>query len=55
MEYHFDFTVSGLDEKQAEELLDMIIQHVDGLAGHVGGGFTPVSEEVHDGKQEDVD
>lgn len=52
MEFHFDFIVSGLNEKQAEELLNLIIQTADGLGGQVGGGFAPVSEsEVRDGQE----
>lgn len=47
MEIHFDFVVSGLDEAQADYLLERIIELVSVQGGSVGGGFAPV-EEVQD-------
>ena len=45
MEYRFDLVVSGLDERDASNLFDLIVTTVDAMQGRVGGGFVQVSEE----------
>lgn len=48
MEFNFDFTISGITEKEADNLLDLIILAVELAGGQLGGGFTLVKEDDDD-------
>lgn len=47
----FNFAVAGITNKQAEHLMEIIVQFVEGCGGYVGGGWSFGEDE--DGEEAD--
>jgi len=54
-EFMFDFGVYDISEAEAGDLFDKIIELVEELNAHIGGGYHAYSEETDDEYFEEAD
>jgi len=44
-DWHFDFVIENITEKQAHHLLDWLVDYAEGYSTNLGGGCSPVQAE----------